>query len=193
MSEKNIVKILKNNGVGILPTDTIYGIVGSVQNQSTVERIYTLRKRNPKKPFIILIASIGDLKRFGIKLSSYSKRILGRFWPGKVSVILPVPSEKFRYLHRGTKQLAFRLPEKASLRTLLKKTGPLIAPSANTEGESASTTIKEARKYFGETVDFYVDGGKLISPPSTLVMLRGKKLVILREGAVDVRELMTNN
>lgn len=185
-AKSDIVRILKDGGAGVMSTDTIYGIVGSALCKEAVERIYVLRKRNPNKPFIILIASLGDIRRFGILLSHQTKEILQHLWPGKVSVILPCNSNKFSYLHRGTKQLAFRLPQKNSLRTLLKKTGPLVAPSANIEGEPAAQTIKDARKYFGETVDFYVAGGKLVSPPSTLVMIKGKKLAVLRKGAVKI-------
>lgn len=182
--------LLRRGGVGIVPTDTVYGILGSAIRKETVERIYVLRKRNPDKPFIILIASKGDIARFGVKLSSRNEKILERLWPGKVSVILPCVAKKLAYLHRGKNQLAFRLPENASLRALLKKTGPLVAPSANIEGEPVALTIKEAKDYFGKTVDFYVNGGKLISPPSTLVMLEGKRLVVLRKGAENIERLL---
>ena len=182
--------ILRRGGVGILPTDTIYGIVGSALRKEAVERIYVLRKRNPDKPFIILIASKGDIAQFGVRLSSRAEKILERLWPGKVSVILPCNSKKFFYLHRGTKQLAFRLPDSRELRALLAKTGPLVAPSANIEGVPPALTIADARKYFGKTVDFYVSGGKLVSPPSTLVSLEGRRLVILRKGAVEVESVL---
>ncbi|MEK7522400.1 MAG: Sua5/YciO/YrdC/YwlC family protein [Patescibacteria group bacterium] len=55
-----LAEILKNGGIGVIPTDTIYGIVGSALNKKTVERIYKLRRRNLKKPMIVLIGSIND-------------------------------------------------------------------------------------------------------------------------------------
>ncbi|MFA7208843.1 MAG: L-threonylcarbamoyladenylate synthase [Parcubacteria group bacterium] len=181
----SLAEIIKNGGVGVLPTDTVYGLVASALQPASVERIYRLRKRNPDKPMIILISSLEDLKLFDIKLDEESKKILMTFWPGQVSAILPCPSEKFVYLHRGQDSLAFRWPDKKDLLELLRKTGPLVAPSANQEGKEAAKTIAEAWKCFGEKADFYVDGGLLDSPPSTLVAIENGKLAIKRKGAVD--------
>ena len=69
MVSKGIKKILLNHGVGVLPTDTLYGLVGSALSKKAVARIYKLRRRNPQKPFIILISSLADLKLFNIKLA----------------------------------------------------------------------------------------------------------------------------
>jgi len=182
-----IAEILKNGGIGILPTDTIYGIVASALDEGAVLKVYELRKRNPEKPFIILISSYGDLDLFGVELSAPVKKVLDKIWPGKVSVILNCESEKFEYLHRGTKTLAFRFPDKKDLIELLKETGPLIAPSANFEGELPALTIKEAENYFGSKVDFYEDAGKLESLPSTLIKFDADGgLKVLRGGAVKI-------
>ncbi len=174
------------SGIGILPTDTLYGVVGSAFSKKAVERIYKVRRRNPKKPCIILISSISDLQKFGISDAFIHTNglMLKKVWPGKVSIIFPLPKEvqkKFEYLHRATKALAFRLPKKKSLITLLKKTGPLVAPSANPEGKKPAETIAEAKKYFGNKVDFYISGGKKTGKPSKLVSLVSGEPIILRK------------
>jgi L-threonylcarbamoyladenylate synthase len=189
--------VIHNGGVGVIPTDTIYGIVGSATNKNAVEKIYRLRKRNPKKPMIILIGSIADLKKFGITISPATRKMLNKVWPGKVSVILKISSRatlrKFKYLHRGTGTLAFRLPAAAAgrrkgfdLRRLLQKTGPLVAPSANFEGEPPARTIKEAKYYFGDKVAFYIDVGRLVSKPSTLIQITQGKMQVIRQGARSI-------
>ncbi len=180
-------KFLRSGGIGILPTDTLYGIVGRAESKEAIARIYQVKQRNLKKPLIVLISSFLDLKKFGIKLGAEEKKRLERFWPGKVSVILPSASRKFSYLHRGRKSLAFRLPKKKRLLELIKKTGPLVAPSANPEGKPPAQTIKEARNYFGRKVDFYVSAGKLKSPASTLIKLKGKRLSVLRSGQYRIK------
>lgn len=177
-----IIKILKEGGIGILPTDTIYGMVGSALNPVTVDKIYRLRKRTPTKPLIILIASIADLGLFNIKLDNFSKDFLNNNWPNPISVILACPESKFEYLHRGTKTLAFRNPNNPFLLKLLKKTGPLVAPSANFEGEKPAETIAEAKNYFYTNVDFFLDNGELKSASSTLVSLENNKVSVLRKG-----------
>lgn len=170
--DKNIIRILKNGGIGVLPTDTLYGFVGSAASKKAVSRLYKVRGRNAKKPMIVLIASIGDLDRFGVSFGHRTKTLLKKIWPGPVSVILPCAAKKFAYLHRGTNTLAFRLPRDSRLLGLLRKTGPLVAPSANPEGKSPARTVREAGKYFGSKADFYVHGGVLEAPPSSLIEVK---------------------
>ena len=132
-------------------------------------------------------------KKFGIIPGAYAKKFLAQYWPGKISVVLPLLRQgfggqacrrKFSYLHRGTNSLALRVPAGAKIRAFLKQTGPLVAPSANTEGKPPAKTIAEAKKYFGERIDFYIDAGKKDSRPSTFVRILKNKTVVLREGAV---------
>lgn len=165
----NIIKILKSGGVGVIPTDTLYGLVGSAFSNDAVERIYKIKNRDTKKALIILISSFKDLEKFGINLKEDQAKFFAKIWPGKVSVILSCKNKEFKYLHRGTNSLAFRFPAMKSLIEILKKTGPLVAPSANPEGLKPSETITEAKKYFGDSVDFYLAGGSLKCFPSTLV------------------------
>ncbi len=179
--DENLIKILKEGGVAVMPTDTIYGIVGSTLSVPTVNRIYTLRKRNPEKPCIILIGSINELEKFSIILSQGQESVVKNF-SVPTSFILDCPKEEFSYLHRGTETLAFRLPALEDLRELLLKTGPLVAPSANPEGLSPSENINEAKKYFGNSVDLYVDGGSIAGKSSRVVRLHKDGTInILRE------------
>ena len=170
-----------------MPTDTIYGLVGSALSPQAVARIYKLRKRNLKKPFIILIGSLKDLELFKIRPDKFTRKILNKIWPNAVSVVLPCRSKDFSYLHRGTKSLAFRLPKNKNLLAFLIKTGPLVAPSANPEGLNPAQTINQAKRYFGESIDFYVDGGTIKGAPSTLIAIKNKKITVLREGAVKIK------
>lgn len=183
-----ITNLLKNGKIGVMPTDTIYGIVGSALNPSVVEEIYKLRKRNIAKPMIILVFSLNDLKKFGIVLTNQQKDFLKKIWPNPVSVILPCPAEKFAYLHRGKKSLAFRIPKNEALLKILENAGPLVAPSANSEKNKPAETITEAKRYFGNDISFYVDGGKLKSKPSTIVQLyEDGKQIVLREGSFKLK------
>ncbi|MCL5010756.1 MAG: L-threonylcarbamoyladenylate synthase [Patescibacteria group bacterium] len=189
--DEKIVEIVKNNGVGVLPTDTIYGLVGSALSKKAVERIYKLKKRSANSPFIILISKIKDLKIFGIGDSPGTVPGLSpkRIWPGQVSVILDCSNlpKEMSYLRPLNNTLAFRLPESKWIRNFLKQTGPLVAPSANPENEKPAETVKQAKDYFQNKVDFYVDGGWLAGQPSTLIRLNGNKIEIRRQGAVKIK------
>ncbi len=179
-NNQNLVEKLKEGGVIVMPTDTLYGIVGSALDVKTVEKIYSARKRNPEKPCIILIANMDELKKFGIILTDAQKREIEKFTSAaaqgsgetrSTSFILDCNEEKFAHLHRGTKTLAFRIPGDKNLQILLKETGPLVAPSANIEGEPPAKNIEEAKKYFGDKVELYIDGGERSGKASQVIRL----------------------
>lgn len=183
-----IAPLLEEGKIGVMPTDTIYGIVGSALNPQTVEKIYKLRKRAKDKPMIILIAGIDDLKNFGIKLTQPQNNFLKKIWPNPVSVVLPISGDKFKYLHRGKNSLAFRIPKDEKLLKILKRVGPLVAPSANIEGQKPSENIDQAKEYFAREVAFYVDGGKIKSKSSTIIDLKNDgSFVVLRQGSFSLR------
>jgi len=128
------------------------------------------------------IASVSDLKKFGIAVGSEDKKLLERLWRGRVSVVLPCNSKKFEYLHLGKKSLAFRIPKKPSLVGLLKKTGPLITTSANLKGSKPVKTVTEARAMLGDKIGFYVSEGELAGKASWVVGIKGGKIDVLRRG-----------
>jgi L-threonylcarbamoyladenylate synthase len=180
-NDKKLIEVLNGNGVAVMPTDTIYGIVGKAENEFTVNRIYNIKKRAPGKPCIILIGDIDELEKFSVFPAEEQKNIIKNF-SSPTSFILDCAEEKFSYLHRGTKTLAFRLPQLQELRDLLMKTGPLVAPSANTEALPPCQNISEAKKYLGDSVDLYIDGGTIINKASKLIKLHKDGTVsILRE------------
>ena len=169
---KNAIRILKFGGVGVMPTDTIYGLVGSAFSQKAINRIYKIKNRNKKKLLIILISSLKDLKKFKMNLTSVQSSTLNKVWPGKVSVILS--------------DIAFRLPKSRFLINILKKTGPLVAPSANPEGLKPAENIMGAKKYFGSKVDFYLSGGTLKSKPSVLIKIDKNGGIIVLRGNIKL-------
>lgn len=189
--DTTIIRIVREGGVGVLPTDTIYGLVASALNRKAVEKVYKLKKRTPDKPSIILISSLENLRSFKISLDNRPQTInyLQKLWPNPVSVILSCAYPEFEYLHRGANSLAFRMPNHPELLELLKETGPLIAPSANLEGQTPAETIEQAREYFGNQVDFYIDGGKLTREPSTLISIADGQVKVLRRGAFSAEKI----
>jgi len=182
-----LVEKIKSGQVGVMPTDTIYGLVGSALSPAVVEKIYELKSRPADMPFIILISDWGDLKKLGIVTSDKDKETLEKNWPGPISFILPCPDESFTYLHREKKSLAVRWPNNEELDKLIKETGPLIATSANLSGRPAVTMITEAKGIFGDKIDFYIDGGVMAGTPSTLAKIDDGQVETLRQGDYIVK------
>lgn len=188
---KDIASQIQNGAVAVIPTDTIYGIVGSAKNKNTVEKIYRLRRRASSKPMIILVSSIEEILELGVKITLKQKEILRKLWPDRISVVVGCNSKSLHYLHRGKNSLAFRIPDNEFLKSFLKIAGPVVAPSANFEGKKPAGNIAVAKEYFGDSAAIYIDAGQLDSLPSTVVKLDKLKLTLLREGAVKIpKELL---
>lgn len=148
-------RMLQEGAVGILRTDTLYGVVARADTEVAVERVYDLKDRDNRKSPIVLIASIDQLWDTPPEIAL---SVLQKTWPGPVSVILPSTKAPV-WIRRDNGSVAYRLPADEALQSLLRQTGPLIAPSANPEGQPPAMTVTEAREYFGDAVDFYVEGG----------------------------------
>lgn len=173
-----VVEILKNGGVGIIPTDTIYGVVGQLFNQSAVERIYDLKDRPLDKPVGTILISDPD------QIDEYvgSSELLPAevYWPGPVSVVLTV-GNRLAYAHRGKQSLPFRIPDYSALQQLIAQTGPLVSTSANLAGRLPAVTMQDAMGVFRESVDFYVDGGDLSGrAASRIIRLSNGKVEVIR-------------
>jgi L-threonylcarbamoyladenylate synthase len=180
------IDIIQNPGaIGVIPTDTVYGVIARAADESAVARLYALKKRE-RKPGTVVAASINQLAEIGIKLRYLTA--VQQFWPGPVSVVIPC-SEELAYLHGGLRSLAVRIPADVQLRSFLEKTGPLLTSSANQPGEPPATTVTEAQQYFNGDVDFYIDGGDLSGrEPSTVIRMVDDAIEVLRTGAVKINE-----
>jgi L-threonylcarbamoyladenylate synthase len=186
LDNSKLVEKLRNGEVGVIPTDTVYGIVCLAANHASVERLYKLKQRE-NKPGTVIAASLDQLTELGIK-RAYMKAV-EQFWPGAVSVVIPFSAPVGSYLRQGKFDIAVRIPADKSLHKLLTKTGPLLTSSANDPGKPTSATIKEAQNYFKDQVDFYVDGGDLSGRlPSTIIRMIDDAIEVLREGAVKIDE-----
>lgn len=176
---KQVIQVLNLGGIAIIPTDTLYGICARVGDKKAIKKIYKIKDRDKTKPLIVLINKIEDLKLFEVNLSIDQ---VGCFKP-KTSIILSVPKNKFKYIHRETSAIAFRLINKKNLNlwNIINSVGPIVAPSANPEGLNPAINIKQAKDYFGNNVDVYLDGGIRKGKPSTIIDFTTKKSKILRK------------
>jgi len=184
LSHNALVALIQSGAVGILPTDTVYGLVCSASDEAAVKRLYRIKSRE-NKPGTVIACSTDQLVELGIK-ARYLKAVT-QFWPNAISIEIP---NQISYLNQSTGRQAFRvIKQPVELLNLLGITGPLLTSSANLPGEKPAGTIAEAQKSFGESIDFYVDGGNLSGhKPSTLIRIVDDAVEVLREGAVNIEE-----
>lgn len=179
------ISTLKKGGVGLLPSDTVYGLSCSALNKKAVKRIHKLKRRDSGKPLIILLSDVEQGKQLG--LNPKDIEVAAKFWPAPLTVEWPAGPNTPKYLHRGQKHFGVRIPANEDLRNLIKETGPIVSTSANLQGKEPAKTVAEAKKYFGDKLDFYIDAGELKAEPSTIVQIIKGKLKVIRQGSFKVK------
>lgn len=179
------ITLLQQGAIGVIPTDTVYGVAAAASQPAAIDALYQLKNRH-KQPGTIIAADIAQLVALGI-----AKRYVTtveQYWPNPISVIVPAPP-KLAYLHGGLGTLAVRIPSDAALQKIVQTTGPLMTSSANMPAQPPAQTLAEAYAYFQDGVDFYLDGGTLVDrQPSTIIQVVDDAVVVLRHGAVTIDE-----
>lgn len=180
------LNVLMNGGVGVMPTDTVYGLVARAHDKDAVARLYALKSRD-HKPGTVIAASTQQLLDLGISEEHINK--VKQWWPNPLSVETPLGPE-LSYLHQDTGRQGFRVVADENLRAILEHTGPLVTSSANKPGEAGSVNVGQAWDYFQGTIDFYVDGGDLSGrAPSTIIRITDAgNIEVIREGAVKINQ-----
>lgn len=179
-----VAKIIKDGGVVISPTDTVYGILANVFNADAVFRIYKIKGREKDKPFLILLENEKDLKLFS---DMPIPEIVKKNIPGELTFIMPL-AKNLKYNFDFLKStVAIRIPKDDYMRLILKETPPIVAPSANLSGEGVIYDGDKIAEIFKDKVDLIVNAGLIEKKlPSTLYDSINKK--ILRQGEVYLKE-----
>lgn len=184
-SLESAAELLSEGKIGVIPTDTVYGVVCCAANKSAVARLYELKNRTDK-PGTIIASSTEQLVELGIP-ARYLKP-LEQYWPGPISIVVPT-APGLSFLDLGKFALAVRVSDDSTLNMLINAVGPLLSTSANLPGEPTAGSMQSAQDIFGDSVDFYVDGGDLSDrQPSTIIRIVDDAVEVLREGAVKVSE-----
>ena len=181
-------KLLESGGVGVIPTDTIYGIVALAADDAAVARVARIKGRPSDKPFPVLVGDISVLERLGVIYDERHRLLMDRFWPGGLTLVLP-KSDDVKLPFQYDRSLAVRVPEHPVALWLLRSVGPLVAPSANPSGGSSPVGPGQIDESIRSQVDFVIEAGACPGGrESTVADLRGE-LKVLREGAISREEL----
>lgn len=181
LTDPELAAVIISGAVGVIPTDTVYGLVAAERNKDAIEKMYSTKQRE-RQPGTTIAASTDDLLAIGFPKETLERA--AQYWPDPISIEMET-TDIPRYISAGQPVMAARIPNKRDLLKLLTKTGPLMTTSANRPGEPTATTIKNAMDYFGDSVDFYVDVGELGErPPSTIIGFSATgQTVVYRQGA----------
>ena len=161
MAIGSCAKIVKNGGVIVYPTDTVYGIGCDPFNDKAVERVFFLKRRLAEKALPVLAASLSDLEDI-VEVSEKVKRLARSFWPGPLTIICPLSNKNiFPRLTANKSSLAVRIPGNPCTLALLKLTRYLVGTSANISGHVSVKSPSQINSTSLASFDALLDGGTL--------------------------------
>jgi len=185
------IAVLKRGGVVVFPTETAYGLAADATNSEATQRVCEIKERIQEKVLPIIAADRAMVERVAGIPSGFN-RLVTRYWPGPLTLILPALSEQLAPGVIANDEVAVRVSSHPVARALSEGLGqPIVSTSANKSGEPVCYSIQDVRDQLGALPDYYLDAGELIpEPPSTIVTLDDYGLPeVLRQGGIKIDEL----
>jgi len=174
---KKASDIIKNHGIVIYPTETVYGIGANIFSNIALEKVFAIKKRDKDKPISVAVSDFGMMEEL-VYIGEKEKRFIDMFLPGPVTVVLKKKDKVHDILTSGSELVGIRFPAHDTTIKLIQLTGvPITSTSANISGEAPPKRVTQIRI----AADYIIDGGECSGEPSTVVDLVNGK--ILRKGA----------
>jgi L-threonylcarbamoyladenylate synthase len=179
-------EVLARGGVLALPTETFYALAVDPFQEGALSRLFSLKERPSEKPVLLLVASPEMLTRVVREVPEIALKLIRRFWPGPLTLILPARPDLPAMLTGGTATVGVRQPRHAVTCRLLDALGfPVTGTSANRSGQKPRTRAEEVAREFGEGLDLILDAGPCPGgEPSTIVDVSRTPPRLVRPGAV---------
>ncbi|TDQ15220.1 tRNA threonylcarbamoyl adenosine modification protein (Sua5/YciO/YrdC/YwlC family) [Algoriphagus boseongensis] len=191
---RQIVEILRNGGVIIYPTDTVYGMGCDITNQKAVEKICKIKGINPKKHnFSFVCADLSNISQYTRVITKPVFKMMKKGLPGPFTFILEASSQVPKILHSNKKTVGIRVPNHGVPRAIVEELGqPILSTSIHDEDEiiEYSTDPELIFEKYQNLVDVVIDGGYGSNIPSTILDCTGDEVLVIREGLGQVEEIL---
>jgi L-threonylcarbamoyladenylate synthase len=190
---ESCANIVKNGGVIVYPTDTVYGIGCDPFNEKAVDRVFFVKRRVPEKALPVLSASLIDLENI-VDVSYKVKKLARKFWPGPLTIICPITNGNISpRLTANNSSLAVRIPGNPCTLSLLKLCRYLVGTSANISGQASVISPSQINTTSLASFDALLDGGTLNKySHSTIIRLDDddETLIVVRNGPISESDIV---
>jgi len=187
---RKAIEILQDGGIIIYPTDTVYGMGCELYNKKGIEKIYEIKRRSKKQPLSFVCADLKDISRYA-RVSDYAYKTMKRLLPGPYTFILEASRLVPKIILPKRQTTGIRVPDNQICLSLVGELGhPIISTSVTVEDGEVLSNPLEIRERFEHCVDLIIDGGILVSEPSSVISLVDDSIEIVRVGKGDVSTLI---
>jgi L-threonylcarbamoyladenylate synthase len=186
-------EIIRMGGLVAFPTETVYGLGADAFNPIAVARIFEVKRRPYFDPLIVHVSSQDDLDRLVAEIPITARRLLEKFWPGPLTLVLKKKEAVPDLVTSGLPTVAVRMPRHPMTLRLISLSGtPLVGPSANPFGYLSPTTAEHVREQLRDQIDFVLDGGPCeVGVESTIISCAEENPRLLRAGGIPLEEIET--
>ena len=183
--------IIRNGGLVAIPTETVYGLGANGLDENAVAKIFEAKGRPQDNPLILHVAEPREMERFCHDIPKSAYLLAEKFWPGPLTMVLPVKDIVPKRTTAGLNTVAVRCPDSDVTRKIIALSGvPIAAPSANISGKPSTTTAEHVRHDHDGRIDAIVDGGPCrVGVESTIVDLTEDRPRLLRPGGITPEQL----
>ncbi len=183
------IKVFKEGGIVIFPTDTAYGIGCRMDNEDSVKRLFSIRKRPQSQATPVLFSSIQMMKEYLLNIpEDVKEKLMDIYWPGALTIILPCKTDRVFNLIRGnSNNMGARIPNDDNLISIIEKLGVgVLGPSANFHGQPTPYSFNDLDPELVKSVDYVIKSEAILKEVSTVIDCSVDPWNIIREGAVKL-------
>ena len=183
---REVVEALEEGGVIAYPTDTVYGFGCSLYKKKAIERIYMIKRSEKNRPFSFICADLKDISLY-CKVSNYAYKTMRRLLPGPYTFILEGTKLVPKIMLTRRLTAGIRVPDNPICLALVQELGhPIISTSAMLPNGEVLYDPADIERHLGKLLDVVIDGGVLVSEPSSVIDLNEDTPKVLRKGKGDV-------
>ncbi len=191
MTIEQAAEIIKKGGIVAFPTETVYGLGADAWNGSAISKIYEIKGRPADNPLIVHLHEKKQIHDFCSNIPEHAHTLIDTFWPGPLTLVLKKRPEVLDAVTAGLDTVALRIPDHSIALDLIRRTGPLVAPSANRSGKPSPTKAEHVLADFGNACEVLDGNATNIGLESTVIDLSDEEPIILRPGMIGREEIST--
>lgn len=187
---EQVIEVIKNNGLVIFPTDTVYGLACNCFSMEAINKIFEIKKRDKGKPINVLTNSVEKISMVTDNISEKELKLIKEYMPGALTIVFNKNDKTPDILTSGLKTIGVRIPNnEIALKILENIEYPLATTSANLSGEDAGIEIDNFKNIFNGKVDIIIDGGESnLKIASTIIRVEEDNIITLREGNLKITD-----
>jgi L-threonylcarbamoyladenylate synthase len=188
---REAASLIQNGGVVAFPTETVYGLGADAFNPEAIACIFEIKNRPRFDPLIVHVAEPSEVKKICLEVNDRAKKLMERFWPGPLTLVLPKRPEVPDIVTAGLPTVTVRLPSHpVALSFIYEARTPIAAPSANPFGYLSPTTAEHVQEQLGDRIEIILDGGRCpVGVESTIIALDEEEPFLLRPGGTPLEEI----